>query len=189
MGRIHALFLLGPGLVALLACRGSSGPAAPGAGSRLVYTDPPAVGYRLEADPGSNASAHLKLNLVGPAGTRARGVALFIAVDESRAAWTAPADGAGLVQNLGVWDPGAGPASPLVAKSANGSLQAGLFQKDGTPVLVGSAPLARFALDLEPRAAPGPVALAAPSGKQSVCLDEHGQLQPITLGLGTLVVK
>jgi hypothetical protein len=161
----------------------------PAAGAVLVYTNPPAVGYRLEADPGSNGSAHLRLNLVGPAGTRARGVALFVTVDDSRATWAAPMAGApGLIQNLGVWDPGADPA-PMVAKTANGTLQAGLFQKDGTPVLLGAAPLAQFALDLNPAAAPGPVPLAVPAGKRSVCLDDHGQLQPITLGLGTLVVK
>jgi hypothetical protein len=181
-------------LALLSACGGSSGASsksgpAPDRPRVLVYTNPPARGFRLEVDPATNRSGRLVLHLVGPAGQRARGVAFHLHADPDRLSWGQPGSGSGWLRPGDVWRPGEAEPRLCRAKVADGTLQAGLFHRDGDAPVLGSAPLAAIALDLKPGAAPGPVALTQPEGRPPVFLDGDRELRPLALGVGTLHVQ
>lgn len=174
-------------LALLSACGGGGGgPAGPSAASALSYANPTATtGYRLVQN-AATTPTHLVLDLVGPAGTQTKGVAVFLAVDTTRATWS-PAGGpyvsAGSVIPLG--------AAPqmLAAKVQLGALQVGLFQKGGAATTLTSAPIFTVALDLASGATTGAVTLVPQTGRTCQSLGADGTLAPITVNVGTLAAR
>jgi hypothetical protein len=157
----------------------------------LVYSNPALSGYSLQADPASNGTGHLVLNLVGPAGTAAQGVSFFLTADPASVTWSKAGWSTYLLPGS-VFDLGTAPQALAAGLLPDGGLQAGLYQKSGTAAF-GSAPLASVALDLVPDAVtPGTtVSLAPTAGQQAVYLDGQGQVQPLpaAIGIGTLVAR
>ena len=175
-------WLAGLLLLALSACSssGSSSPTpAPGYATRLSYSNPPLSGYSLQADPASNGTAHLVLNLVGPAGTVAQGLSFFVSADPAKVAWS-KASGSAYATPGTVFNLGSAPQPFLTSLSASGDLQVGIYQKSGS-VTLGGAPLVAMAMDLQANAVPvgSTVALAVTPGKQAVYLDATGTVQPL----------
>lgn len=181
-------------LALMAACGGggsSGGSSASPTATSLSYQPPTATtGYSLVQDPASTAT-HLVLDLVGPAGTQTRGVALFLAVDASKATWSGgPYVTAGTVLPLGTGTP------LLAAKVQQGALQAGIFQQNPTPTTLAaapgstySAPILTVALDLVTGATAGTVTLVPQAGKTGVTLNGDGTTSPLVLNVGTLTAK
>ena len=138
-------------LAGLLACGGGGGqPAPPG----LVYTDPPAAGYRFVRNATLSTPTHLVLDLVGPGGDRGRGVTFALTLAPGPVAWAKVAPGdPQYLQNL-LFDLGAG--LPLLKSDLQGqaTLLADLFQKGPGNDKALAGPLCRVALDAVPPLAP-----------------------------------
>ena len=185
--------LSGPALLLLCGCGGGasapSGSSAPAAAyaTVLTYTNPPPGGYTLQAEPASNGTAHLVLDLVGPSGTVAQGVSFFLTADPAKVTWSQ--SGTGYAVPGAVFSLGAAPQAFVTQVSA-GALQVGIYQKSGVATY-GSAPLVTLALDLKPGAvSPGStVALAPTAGQQAVFVDQNGavELFPEAIAVGALV--
>jgi hypothetical protein len=181
-----------------IGCGGGGGnPASPSAppepaayATSLTYTDPPLSGYSLQADPASNGTSHLVLNLVGPAGTAAQGVSFFLTADPASVTWSKTGWSTYLLPGA-TFNLGAAPQALVAGLLPNGGLQAGIFQKSGTATY-GSAPLVSVALDLNQGtlASGTAVALAPTAGQQAVFLDGQSQVQPLpAIQVGTLVAR
>ena len=155
----------------------------------LHYTNPPAVGFRLEVDPATNDTQHLVLNLQGPKGTQAFGVAFFLAVGEDAVGWAAPPKGTGFFRCGRGWEPGGSEPRLARAKVQGGLIQVGLFQRDKAAVWLGTTPILSLALDLKSGAAPGKVDFWAPLDRKAVYLDANRILHDLPVGLGELVVQ
>ena len=187
----------GPALLLLCGCGGGasapSGPSAPAAtyATVLTYTNPPLGGYSLQAEPASNGTAHLVLDLVGPAGTASQGVSFFLTANPAMVSWS-QGSGSAYATPGSVFNLGAAPQAFITQVSASGNLQVGLFQKSGTATY-GSAPLVSVALDLLPGAVvPGAVVGLAPtSGQFAVYVDNSGAVQPFPapIAVGTLMAR
>jgi hypothetical protein len=161
------------------ACSGAECTAARPA-SALEYVDPPAGGWRLVRDPASTPR-RLVLALVGPAGTRTRGVGLNLQ-GPAGVRFATFADGA-LVESTGVLELRSvddDPAEPVAlaggVKPGN-LLSVGAYQKDRRRgAKDAGAPLLRVALELDPAA---PVArertLALSVPKAGAIPEEIGQ--------------
>ena len=191
------VLLLLPLLTLLPGCGGggSSAPVSapvsvPASSPVLHYVNPAAASghFQLVVDPASNDTAHLLLDLTGPPGTLAQGVALFITAG-SGAVWGSPGGTDSNVSNGSVFTLG----SPALFKSkvAAGDLQAGLFQTGAPAATLGAGPILTLALDLAGTAIPKgtAVTLAATSGKNSAYLDGNLVQQPLTLDVGTLATQ
>ena len=189
----HPLGLLVPALCLLTACGGKASHTAPASpyATTLTYVNPPLSGYSLQAASGNNTS-HLVLNLVGPAGTGAQGVSIFLTADPGLATWskgsgTPSYASAGTAFNLG-----AAPQAFATALSATGDLQVGLYQKSGS-VLFGAAPILSMALDLASATIPtgSPVTLTVTVGHQAVYVDPTGAVQPFPapIAIGALTAN
>jgi hypothetical protein len=184
------------GLLLLGGCGGgggaaSSSPAAAPAAAYatvLSYSNPPLGGYSLQAEPASNGTAHLVLDLVGPAGTVAQGVSFFLTADPAMVSWSQ--QGSAYAAPGTVFSLGSAPQAFVTQVTAGGGLQVGIYQKSGTATY-GSAPLVTLALDLKPAAvSPGSaVALAPSAGQQAVFLDPNGAVEafPEAIAIGGLV--
>jgi len=183
---LAALLLAAPG------CGGSK--SAPAAASPYAttfsYTNPALGGYSLQAAAGTNGTSHLILNLVGPAGTSAQGVSLFLTADPTLATWSKGAGSPSYATAGAVFNLGTTPQAFVTTLSATGDLQVGLFQKTGTATFA-TAPILSVALDLASATqAPGTaVALAATPSQQAVYVDAKGTLQPLALTIGPLTLK
>ena len=207
MSKTLAFPLLVPaalGLCLLVHCGGGAAsagapPAAPA--TALHYTSPGTTGFRLEADPASNDTAHLVLNLLGPAGTQIEGAALFLSVNPAQVTWGHPAGGlsyakAGSVLDLTL---GGQPSVQLFKSKLSPdstTLQVGIFQKQGAATIAQGAPLVSVVLDLGPSVTAGAsLSLAAAAGKQACYLDETGTLMPMngqqsgTIAVGSLTAR
>jgi hypothetical protein len=182
----------GLALLVLGGCGGGGGSSAsaPAAyASVLSYSNPPLGGYSLQAEPASNHTARLVLDLVGPAGTVARGVSFFLTADPAMVAWS-PQGSAYAVPGTAF---SLGPApQAFVAKAAAGNLQVGIFQKSGAATY-GSAPLVQVALDLKAGVVlPGStVALGPSAGLGPVLVDANGAVQPFpaAIAVGALTAE
>jgi len=171
-------------LALLSACGGgSTAPHAPA--SSLSYQDPTATGYRLLRNAASTPT-HLVLDLVGPSGATAKGVALFLEADPARATWVHPTGATGTVVAPGAVFPLGAAPQMLKDRVEGGVLQVGLFQKGGAATVLGSAPILTLALDLKASASVGTVLLSVPTGKQPQVLNADGTLTSLTISLGTL---
>lgn len=169
-----------------------SGTTTQSTATTLQYANPAAVSghFRLVAEPASNGTSHLLLDLVGPAGTAIKGVALF-ATAGSGAAWGDPGGAdpnakAGTALTLG---------SPALFKSKlnAGDLQVGICQTGAAAATLGSAAIVTLALDLDQAgmmAVSGTVVgLAATAGKTSVYVDGNNAQQTMILDMGTLTAQ
>jgi hypothetical protein len=65
----------------------------------------------------------------------------------------------------------------------------GLFQREGAPVTVGTAPLLSVVLEARPDAVPGKAALWVPDDRRGVLLDDARNLLELPLGVGSLEVR
>ena len=196
----HCASLLGLVLLLLPACGGGGSSTStppdqattpPVHATTLTYSNPPATGYSLQADPASTNAGHLTLNLVGPAGTSAQGVSVFLSADPAAVSWSkaTPTSYAtpGTVFNLG-----SGPQAFISKATATGDLQIGIYQKSGS-ITYTSAPIATLGLDLDPGSvSPGTVITLVPTpGTRAVFIDQTGTVQPMTtpIGIGKLVAN
>ena len=183
--------LTGATLLLLLACKGGSGSSStnstPATATALAYTDPTSGTYLLKKNTTLSTTAHLVLDLVGPAGATGSGLSASLSADPAKVSWTnvGAQDAAGTyVQNGTVFSLGTAPQI-LKAKVATGVLQVTVAQKGtGSPVAL-NAPLLRLALDLNGSPATGAVSLSA-DGTKCLVLDGTGALTPMTVSVGTL---
>jgi hypothetical protein len=174
--------------LALLAACGGSSHSDPVYAKVLNYTNPPGSGYRLQADPATNGTASLALQLVGPSGAQIQGLSFYLTCDPSQVSWhkgsTAPAYAtAGSVLALGEIP------QAFVATVTGGDLQVGLFQASGTATLA-SAPIVTVGLDLAATKVPTgtTLALAPTPGTKAVFVDRNGVVQEFSapIAVGTL---
>ncbi len=185
---LAGLLLCGCGGGASSSVSGPSTPTSTAYATALTYSNPPAGGYSLQAEPASNGTAHLVLDLVGPAGTVAQGVSCFLTADPADVAW-APGSGSAYATAGTVFNLGPAPQAFFSKVSGSGELQVGIYQKAGTATFAGAA-LLSVALDLNPGAVPAgsPVPLAPTPGTQAVYLDGTGTVRPFpaAIAVGTL---
>jgi len=153
-------------------------PAAQG----LTYADPSSTGWRLMKNAASTDS-HLVLDLVGPAATTGKGVALTLNTNPGLANWAkvAPAD-TELISNL-AYSVSTAP-SLLKGVAKNGTLITGVFQKTGAAVDE-SVPVVSIALDYA-AAAQVSGAVVPVSVVKAEALDATGALAPISVAVGTI---
>ena len=206
LGKATLLPAAGSALALLLLCGCGGGGSSPAPASApapspaspaktyataLTYTNPPLGGYSLQAEPASNGTAHLVLDLVGPAGTAAQGISFFLTADPAQVSWS-QGSGSAYATPGTVFSLGSAPQAFLAKVSAAGALQVGIYQKSGTATY-GSAPLVTLALDLDPDAvSPGSaVALTPTSGQQAVYVDPSGTVHPFpqAIAVGTLLAN
>ena len=161
----------------------------PGLARVLTYRNPTATGFRLEVEPATNSSAHLRLHLVGPKGTLGQGVAFFLEVDPRIAAWGHPEGGTGVFRAGRAWPSGRSGPRLAWGKAEGGTLQVGLFRKHKTPGAMDAGPILSLALHLEAGATPGSVRFGTPPGPQAVYLDGSNNLIPMPIAVGTLVAE
>jgi len=161
----------------------SPGPASPA--STLSYQNPGPTGFRLVKN-ATSSNTHLVLDLIGPTGTQAKGVAFFLAADDTKVNWGHPSGVSGTYITPGDVFPLGNTPQLLKDKVEGGQLQVGLFQKGGTATTLGDAPILSLALDLKGAAVTGAVRFGPQSGKQAVLLNADGTLSDITLSVGVL---
>lgn len=186
-------FFLVPALAILAACGGGHDSAPPQAATKLHYVNPPASGFRLEAEPSTNDSAHLVLNLMGPSGTSASGVAFFLTCDTTKAAWSNPGGSSDPLAKAGAaFTLGPVPLFKSKQLQSTGDLQVGLFQTGATAIVLRNVPIVSVALDLKPNSgmpAGTRVGLTPTDGKTSKYLDGLGADQAMTIGVGVLTAQ
>lgn len=181
-------------LGALAGCGGGGGGSTatptPTVATSLVYANPTTGGYQLVKNAALSTATHLVLDLTGPSGTQARGLAVGLTFTVAGRAGWAPVTpgGANLVQEGGVFTLGAAPRA-LVGRTVNNGidLEVGLFQKGaaGSAATLGTAPLASVAMDLKAGATPGAITLAGVPAKCFV-QDATGARVAITPVVGSL---
>lgn len=183
-------FALALPLLVLVACSsggGTSTPAPPPAPAspKLTYTDPAGGSYRLVRNPGLSTDAHLVLDLVGPTGTKGRGIVLTFDTDAAKVAWTKPASSDPQLAVQTAFDLGQSPRISRV-KAQGGELQAAFAQKGSSvPAKDLAAPLVRVALDMKAGAA-GAVTLSA---SKAQVLPETGAPVDIQVAVGDAAIK
>ena len=181
------------GLVFLAACGGGKDNPPPSApATKLHYVNPPASGFRLEVDPATNDAAHLVLNLMGPSGTSASGVAFILTSEPTAVAWGSPGGADPYAKAGGAFTLGAVPLFKTKLTQVTGDLQVGLFQTGASARSLGPAAIVSLALDLKTGTgllAGTRVGLAPTVGKTSKYLDGLGTDQAMTIGVGVLTAQ
>jgi hypothetical protein len=183
-------------LALLSACGGGGGGSTASSGttpppppaSALSYQDPAATGFRFVKNTSASTGTHLVLDLIGPSGTPAKGVAFFMMADTSKVTWVhpTPSDTSGSHIAAGTVFP-LGSGAKLLADKVNGNqLQVGIFQKGGSATTIGTTPILSLALNLNSSAAKGTVSFGPASGKQAKQMNADGTLSDITINVGTL---
>jgi hypothetical protein len=140
-------------LAGLLACGGGGGgggtAAAAGPSLALVYTDPPATGYRFVRDAQLSTASHLVLDLVGPASDQGRGVAFALQITPGVVGWAKVAAADPQYLQNALFDPG--PGVPLLKSALQGgtTLLADDFQKGAGNGKLLTGTICRVALDTQ----------------------------------------
>lgn len=186
------ILLVAPVLAILAACGGGHDSTPPIAATKLHYVNPPASGFRLEVEPATNDKPHLVLNLVGPSGTAASGVAFFLTCDATKASWGNPGGSDPFAKAGTAFTLGPVPLFKSKQPLSTGDLQVGLFQTGAAAATLGIAPIVSVALDLKPSSgmlAGTSVDLAPTKGKTSKYLDGLGADQTMTIGVGVLTAQ
>lgn len=181
------------GLLLLLGCGGGGGggaapvsPAPTPSATGLVYSQTATSGWRWVAQPATNGTSHLILDLLGPEGLQIRGVGFSAQVDSSRVGWS----------SAGGSDPFAREGSVLVlgtgsrlfrSQVSGGELEVGIYQKGGQAVTLGAAPIVSIALDLRSSATGGTP--FQEGGLAARVLLGDGSTQPISISFGQLAAK
>jgi len=167
----------------LLACGGgfsSSSSSTPGLGFTSTAST---SSYRFVKNATLSTDTRLALDLLGPQGTAARGVALYLATDGTKVEWVNPSTGAttgSLVTTGSAFTLGSAPQ--LVSTKAEGAtLQVGAFQKGGAAATYGTTPILTIGLALKSGTSKGTVLLGAQSGKTSIAL--NGDASPTNVGI------
>jgi hypothetical protein len=179
-------------LVLLAACSGGGGgnvsnTAQPAFASALSYQNPGATGFRLVKNTSNSSNTYLELDLIGPSGTQAKGVAFFLEADNAMVTWVHPTGASTTFTVPGNVFPTGSSPQMLMDKVVGSQLQVGIFQKGGSATMLGDAPILSLALELKGTAVPkGTVGFGSPSGKQAVLLNTDASLSNITLNVGTL---
>ena len=188
--RLQTVILPGLALAVFLGCSGGGGgssstPPADTA-TTLTFTPGTSTGYRLAKNPASTGTT-LVLDLYGPTGTTAQGVALFLTADTSMVSWAKPAGSNGKYTLPGTaFNLGAAPQI-YAEKLTDPDLQVGLFQKTGSVTFAANAPIVTVALSLLSGVSPGDVALTETSGTQAIVLNADGTTANLpALDLGTV---
>lgn len=184
------------GLSLLLACGGGSGGGsqAPAPHTalptpRLTYTAPTSGSYQLVKS-GLSKDSLLVLDLVGPAATPLRGVALELQLEGDALSWAKvdPSD-AGFARSEAFQ----APESAVVTQVQGKVLKLVVAQK-GTarPALTPgvSVALARIAVAFNPNASKGLSSLKALTDRANrIPVDPKAPLEPLSLGIGSLTVQ
>lgn len=204
------------GLLGLMACGGSSRSSTPSGpvvtlAKGLAYADPAGSGWRLVKD-ASSTGTRLVLNLLGPDGSKSRGVG-FNLEGGGQVAFGRFSDGAYL-KDGGVYElfnstaavPGSPDDTPLLNGGVKGTmLTVGIFQKDRRLEAKGHAkPLLQIAVDFDPattgtltagtqvpltvrkaRIVPEDIGGISDSSE----IQAKSQMETITLALGTLTAQ
>lgn len=189
-------YLIGSLLLgSLLACGGGSGGGSSASTtSKLSFTSTASTSsYRFVKNTTLSTANRLALDLMGPTGTTARGVAVYLAADTTKVDWVNPTTGAttGDLVTLGsAFTLGSAPR--LAASKVSGdNLQVGAFQKGGSAATYGSAPILTIAFAKKDGAPKGAVTFGPESGKTLIALS--GDASPsnvtITVDFGTLSVN
>lgn len=184
-------------LVSLLACGGGGGGGGGSSDSSTTLsfsTTATTSEYRFAENTSLSSDSRLVLDLYGPTGTTARGVALFLTTDASKATWVNPSTGSTSGSLITVGSQFTLGSTPkLLADAASGAaLQVGVFQKGGAAATYsGSTPILSVALAPVSGAASGSVTFGATSGRQSITLSgaSPGGVTNITLNYGTVSVQ
>lgn len=155
--RSYASIAAGILLPLTFACSGSSSSSttAPSKPAKtLTYTDPAGTGWRLVKD-ASSTSNRIVLDLVGPSGTKTRGVGFNLQAEPKAKFGTfangLPINDTGVYQLLSA---AADPNEPIAlvggVKPGN-VLSVGIYQKDrAQPAQDSGAPLCQIAVELDP---------------------------------------
>jgi len=172
------VFLAGMALALLAACGGAGGGSNPGG------DDDPPTHYRFVKSPASTAGK-LVLDLYGPAGMKAKGVALYLTVDTPGVSWANAGGPEGTYSNPGTaLDLG---SSPRLYKdlAADGDLQVGIFQKTGSATFDDQHPIVSIALS---GTSATEVALSETRRKDSIMVAPDGSTSDITIDLGSFTI-
>lgn len=183
------------GLSLLLACGGGSGggpqatPPVPPAPSGLTYTPPTSGTYQLVKSPLSKGTL-LVLDLVGPAATPLRGLALELQLEGDALSWAkVDASDAGYARS----DAFLAPESAVVTQVQGKVLKLVVAQKGAAkPALTPGATvaLARIAVAFNPNALKGTLNLKPLTDRANrIPVDPKAPLEPLSLGIGTLAIQ
>lgn len=155
--RTFSLLLAGLVLPLALACSGSSSSspgASPAPAKSLSYSDPSGTGWRLVKDP-SSTGTRVVLDLVGPSGTKTRGVGFNLQappkVKFGVFANGLPISDTGVYQLLSAAADPTEPVALIGGVKAGNLLSVGIYQKDrAQPAQDSGSPLCQIAIVLDP---------------------------------------
>ncbi|HJW71364.1 MAG TPA: hypothetical protein VJ486_00795 [Geothrix sp.] len=214
--RNRALSLLAPGLALALAlaCGGSSNTSAPppapppAPAHTLTYSDPSGTGWRLVKD-ASSTTTRLVLNLVGPAGTKTRGVGFNLqapgSVSFGKFGNGLPINDTGVYQLMTAGSTDVSEPVAMTGGVKKGNvLSVGIYQKDRDQAAQDSgAALLQVAILFNPAAnlsTGTPLALSIPKAKAIPedigaitddlwTLDQKMRMTDINIAVGTLAAQ
>jgi hypothetical protein len=134
---------------------------------------------------GLSTSSRLVLDLVGPTGQSAQGVAFILHADPAKVQWGPPPVSAGLVQSI-AFDV-SGPTPALVGNDkGGGTLQGAAYQKAGSQAL--GQPLVRICLQLKANSV-SPNASVSLTFTEGNLLSNTGTVAPIGVAMGSCIVQ
>lgn len=182
-------------LATMLACGGGGGGGSTSGSATptLAFTTTANDGeYRFVKDTTLSTDTRLVLDLLGPKGVPARGVAVFLSADTGKVAWVNPTTGSATGSLIVVgtqFDAGSSPAF-VADKFSDRILQAGVFQKGGTAATYDGKSILSVALALKSGAAAGSVTFGA-VGTRSIALsgDNPGVVKSLAINCGTVSVE
>lgn len=169
----------------MLACGGGGGGGSSSATSAtaLSFTTSAATSqYRFVRNE-SSTSTMLMLDLFGPVGQSAKGIAVFLSADSAKVDWVNP--------TVGSQFPLGGAPRLFSYKVSGSNLQVGIFQKGGTAATYGdSTPILTLGLKLKSNVDNGTVAFGLQVSPASLELDgKSAQNEQITINCGTVTAQ